>query len=565
MTSPSSPSASFVDVIAAVESATDLSPHRATLWPCALSRLAKGLGQSPEMLPADWAQVRDPIERLQAFHLACGSRTLANYKSAAKAALHWFADRRHGKPGRRTAASDPEWKTLFAPVKDPLRRQLTNFVRYCSDQGITPGEVSESVLDMYFQHRATVLDHQTWDRAERRRLARAWNACTELIPAWPKVTLALPGDARQTGPDWTAFPQTLQEEVEAYFTSRSTMRRTADGKRVRPAKASSLRTRRAELLAFARRAVAVGVPIETLTSLSALLDPDVVEQVLEDRWEKDGDIPATYTIDLSVRLHALARQLGCLSRDALEQLGEFKASLEAQRSSGMTDKNSTVIRTVYATDIWRKVVKLPMQLIEEARGLRAKAPADAALQAQLAAAIAILTFAPVRIGNLVRTRLEENLIRPGGLDSPYWLTFPEHDVKNRVKLTYPLDASVTPIIDEYLNLHRPALLYGARERWLFPGEAGHKAPHLLSMQITRVIKTHTGLQLTPHQMRHVAVALIYKHSPGDLATASRVLGHKRSETTAKFYSLFDTLEATERFGAIVRETLDAPEPQEDQP
>ncbi len=124
---------SFADALAAIENADDLSAHRAAFWPCALRRIAEGLGQPVEALPANWELVREPVERLQAFHLQCGDRTLANYKSGAKAALLWFANPKHGKPGRRTAASDPHWKALFSPVTDPLRRQLANFVRYCSD------------------------------------------------------------------------------------------------------------------------------------------------------------------------------------------------------------------------------------------------------------------------------------------------------------------------------------------------------------------------------------------------------------------------------------------------
>src|SRR5215212_9599091 len=161
----------FADALTAIEGAEDLSTQRSAFWPCALRRVAEGLGQPLKALPADWELVREPVERLQAFHLQCGDRTLANYKSGTKAALLWCQNPKHGKPGRRTAASDPSWKALFAPVTDPLRRQLSNFVRYCSDRGIAPTGVSESVLDSYLEHRAKVLDHKIWPRAERRRLA----------------------------------------------------------------------------------------------------------------------------------------------------------------------------------------------------------------------------------------------------------------------------------------------------------------------------------------------------------------------------------------------------------
>ena len=41
-----------------------------------------------------------------------------------------------------------------------------------------------------------------------------------------------------------------------------------------------------------------------------------------------------------------------------------------------------------------------------------------------AVAIALFTVAPVRIGNLVRIRLEENLIRAAGPEGSFWLVFP---------------------------------------------------------------------------------------------------------------------------------------------
>jgi len=42
--------------------------------------------------------------------------------------------------------------------------------------------------------------------------------------------------------------------------------------------------------------------------------------------------------------------------------------------------------------------------------------------------------------------------------------FPDYDVKNRVKLEFPLDESVTALIEAYLFEHRPVLLRGSTER-----------------------------------------------------------------------------------------------------
>ena len=93
----------------------------------------------------------------------------------------------------------------------------------------------------------------------------------------------------------------------------------------------------------------------------------------------------------------------------------------------------------------------------------------AAVTAQIAVAVAILTVAPVRAANLASIRLGENLNKPGGPDTPYLLVFPDYDVKNRVDLTFELDDFVTAVIDEYVHDYRPALMRGSNEDWLFPG------------------------------------------------------------------------------------------------
>src|SRR5215211_6265823 len=177
-------------------------------------------------------------------------------------------------------------------------------------------------------------------------------------------------------------------------------------------------------------------------------------------------------IDLAWKLLSIARETQCLSEAQLAELDDLRASMEEYRQSGLTEKNLAVIRQVLSGSIWREVVRLPDQLMAEARLLKEHAPVKASLRAQLAVAVALLTVAPVRIGNLVQIRLEENLIRPTGPEGPYWLVFPHYDVKNRLKLEFVLDAQVTALIEEYAHDHRPVLLRGSNELWLFPGESG---------------------------------------------------------------------------------------------
>ena len=161
-------------------------------------------------------------------------------------------------------------------------------------------------------------------------------------------------------------------------------------------------------------AVKAGVPIEQLDSLSALLAPDVAEKVLDAYWQKNGENPRLFTIDLACRFLAIAKETKCLDDADCERLDEMRRDLEDHRQGGLTDKNIAFLRQVLTPGVWGRVVKLPFAMMAEARRQQQHAPVRAAVTAQIAVAIAILTVAPVRLANLTAIRLGTNLIKPGG-------------------------------------------------------------------------------------------------------------------------------------------------------
>ncbi len=299
-----------------------------------------------------------------------------------------------------------------------------------------------------------------------------------------------------------------------------------------------------------------GIPIESLTSLKALLDPDAAEKIIDAYWKENGEEPSVYTIDLAWKFLSIARAMGCLDAAALERLDELRAALEIHRRGGLTEKNQAVVRQVLSGNVWRSVLNVPDGSMLQARSRQIQAPVKAAVAAQSAVAIAILTPAPVRLGNLVRIRLEENLIRPGGAAAPYMLVFRHYDVKNRMDLQHPLDDDVTQLIDQYIHEFRPTLLRGSNEPWLFPGESGGcKDAKTLSDQITKTIEKATGLRITVHQFRHAAAAIWLKHHPGDYETVRRILGHRNIQTTINFYCGLETLQANISFGNLMRDLM----------
>lgn len=541
---------SFADAIAKIEQAKEVGAGKRPHWCCSLRIIAKALGRPPESIAARWGAVALKVNKLHHANAGVEWKTLANHKANAKAALFWF----HGdrELPLRGAPLNPEWKKLRRRLKDRSRlAKLSGLIRYCSLKGIKPNEVDEAVLDDYMAYRKETTALAV-DIKSRRAIARAWNA-SRSIEDWPQQELIEPPLKTKAGPRWEHFPRQLQDDVALHLKFLATHRRSRSGKHLRPCKTSTLATRRIDLIAFAKKALRLATPIEDLSSLSALLAPVLVDRVIDKEWKDNGDEPKTSTIDLAKKLVAVARSANCLTTEELTQLDDKRAILEEYRKEGLTAKNLKLIRQVLNSEVWGRVINCPDALICKARALKDQAPVKAAVTAQIAVAVAILTAAPVRASNLAAIRLGENLNKPGGPDTTYVLTFPHYDVKNQVDLTAELDGYVTAIIDEYIHDFRPSVMRGSNEDWLFPGgEGGSKDPHLFGIQVTERIQKVTGLRITLHQYRHAAAAVYLKDHPGDYETVRRFLGHRNIRTTVKFYCGLETIQASRMLGEVVR-------------
>jgi integrase len=543
---------SFVDLIAAIEQADELSTERRRHWVCSLRQIAKWLDRPAAVIPARLNAVRFWVTQLHHARVGVTAKTAANHKANVRAALRWFGQE-HDVPQRGVRPS-AEWVQFCDGLDKRIRDRLYNLVRYCSGRGIGPEAVNDKVFDGYWRYRIATTARASNNTA-RRFIVRAWNACAARVDGWSLQLLTEP-PIKVTEPAWAGFPEGLRTGLDGYFTGLAQIHRTLKGKRIQPCSPATIATRRAELVAMARMAVRLGVPIESLSSLGALLHPDTVEKVIDAYWQKNGEEPKTGTIDLAKKVLRMARETGCLDQGGLERLDEIRIALEQHRREGLTAKNLQLVRQVLTDGAGSEVVSLPTTLMQQARLAKDSAPVKAAIAAQLATAVAILSFAPIRLGNLIKIELGQNLIKPGGLNTPYWLVFPNYDVKNRVDLNFKFDQPLTDLLDEYIHQFRPTLLRGANSGWLFPGEAGQPKHKLLfSKQITVRVQKATGLRLTVHQFRHAAAAIYLKHHPGDYETVRRFLGHRDIQTTTRFYCGLQTMEATEQFGRLIREQI----------
>ena len=539
---------SFADAVAIIAAASELPEQTRKHWVSSMRQIAKALDKPMEVIPARYSAIRADLLALHHVPAGLTAKTMQNHKSNTKSALLRLA-RDKGVP-EHGAPLTAEWEALRVAVKDGLARsRLSSFMRYCSANNISPAGVDDAAVDRFVSYRARC--GKPADEAFRRLLARAWNTSVATIPGWPAQRLMEPAVKTAVEIEWKAFPEGLRRDVDRYLQGLTRIRKSRTGQRIRPLKDSTIRTRRAELQAVARMAVKTEVPIAKLDSLSALLAPDVAEKVLDAYWRKNGENPKLFTIDLACRFLAIAKETKCLSDEECERLDEMRRDLEDHRQEGLTDKNIAFLRQVLTPGVWERVIKLPFAMMAEARRQQ-HAQVRAAVTAQLAVAIAILSVAPIRLQNLTAIRLGTNLIKPGGLASNYWLAFPNYDVKNRVRLEFPLEQYLTRLIDEYVHDFRPTLLRGRNEDYLFPGQReGAKGKISFSGQIMGRIYKATGLKMTVHQFRHAAGAIILKQRPGEYELVRQLLGHRSVQTTITSYIGLDGIQASEIFTNIV--------------
>ena len=280
---PSTPlGPSFLDLIATIEQAKDLSEQTRRHWVCSLRMIAKGLDRPAAVIPARWQAVRTSVAQLHHARRGTGAKTLSNHVSNVRAALRWFG-KEQGVP-QQGAPLSPEWAPFIAELDRPIRQRLYKLARYCSARGIRPSSVTDTVFDEYWRYRAETSGLATHSTMKR-FIVRAWNACAAATNGMPLERLTEP-PVKTAEPAWEKFPVSLRRDIDGYLDGLAKVHRTLSGKRLRPCSASTIRYRRAELVAFCRMAVKLGTPIERLTTLGALLRPDIVELVIDAYWKK---------------------------------------------------------------------------------------------------------------------------------------------------------------------------------------------------------------------------------------------------------------------------------------
>ena len=205
-----------------------------------------------------------------------------------------------------------------------------------------------------------------------------------------------------------------------------------------------------------------------------------------------------------------------------------------------------------------RLLDLPGRLLAGAK--KSSLTYRTALKVQMALAIELLIFAPIRVGNLVRLDRHRHYhwARFGG-DRVLHLVIPSVEVKNGMDLEFPLLPETVALLDLYMTTFQPVLNHGHPSGLLFPGRNGvPKNQPVFSRQITAIIERETGLEMHPHLFRHVAALFFLEDHPGHYEDVRRLLAHKKIDTTLQNYAGMEMAAAVKRFDETILDRRDGP-------
>ena len=564
---------SLADLSAFVASHPDLTPTQRRDMTSAISSLASYLGSVEAVLPADGRRLRHRIDQLHHDQLGVSKKRLDNVIGAVKRALKLASARFPG--ARRRAALCAAWGPLHdaLPPKTKYSYHLGGFIAFCSARGVAPDAVDDDTLAAFYEHLMTASLRKD-PRNAYRNACKWWNQAVTEIDEWPQRLVDVPSfkPPPKTIP-LGAFPDSFVTDLEA---CKATMlspnpfrnkakRRRRDGRRRSTRKGSYAQATAAKWCEMLHRAGSVLVEtdfctLNEVTGINVLCAPDAAEAILQHYWTEADEQPTAYTELLAKTLAIVAEiHLGA-DEPQLDDLWDNVANMSPE-SEGLTEKNKDRLKLLNADANKRLLLNAPFELwrdldSDKPRCKPIKRKQDA-VDLMIAAAVAILLCAPVRLKNLTNVVLGRNLTR--NADGSGVLSFPAGEVKNGVALDFLLTADVMDVIDDYLAHARHWWLGPDGDR-LFPfGETGSTRAHfgdLLARRVRRV----TGLRVNTHLFRHIAAKLYLDDHPGQYELIRLLLGHKSLSTTVRFYCGLEREAAVKHYSNSVvekRETLNA--------
>jgi hypothetical protein len=262
----------------------------------------------------------------------------------------------------------PAWRALretASAIDVGLFRRLSPYVYFCNRTGIAPENVNDTTVVDFLESRADSL-RKTKRNTMHRELCTCWNRAVKMAPGWPQVHLTVPNFRNSYSLSRTAFPQSFQDELARWQDIHAGKFPLAPKAPKRPMRPSTLRTRSEQVRRFASALVHSGVPVERITSLAVLAEPENFRLGLEYFLGRAGNRSTPSIEETALGIYYIAVHWVKAADADLAKLKEFCEHVRC-RERGLTTKNMERLRQFNDPLNVLRIVTLPETLEAAAR------------------------------------------------------------------------------------------------------------------------------------------------------------------------------------------------------
>lgn len=520
---------------------------------------AKAAGKPLDQIPTDPQELRLIMAGVMPAKMGWSAHRWKAVRSGVVSGLRVLKD--GPETDREAEGIAAEWQALLDRLPDPWHGVgLSKLLRYLSQRSITPALFTTAVFDDF---KAEQLGKSLKDNpsASIRAAAKNWNSAARQLPDWPQIRLESVTNARRWSYEWEEFPKAFRDDVEAFLEAKETASpfRSDYSK---PVSKATTKNRRIWLRVIASALVKSGrLPIQRVTGLQVLVKPENATAALEYLVERAGG-----EIKESLQNHLwLLRTIAAhwvRDPEAAALLKGYIANTKGasgQSQKGMKEKNRQRLEQFHHPGKLAELYDLPAKILAEVEAeaeRKGTVSYRMAVRVMRALQIAILSFAPIRIGNLADLRLGENLIDQGmGKTRQLRIDIPWHEVKNKQPYRMPLSLTLLPLFDAWMKKYRP-VISSVSSAYVFPSPRGKlRSKEGMSIQLSSFLKRETGLVMHMHFFRHLAASVVIRAHPNGYEIARQLLGHTSLRTTLKAYAELQTDPAFKRFEEAVLQVM----------
>jgi hypothetical protein len=194
-----------------------------------------------------------------------------------------------------------------------------------------------------------------------RRVPQLWNEASKRIGCWPKTTLTMVSfKLPQKRVRWSDLAEAYRTDAEAYIAMRANPDIFDEGPNAprKPLAPSTLHQQREHLRLAASVLIESGVPINEITSLADLVQPEPFKAILRHYHDRAKGQPNAFVTVLAKTLIQVAKFFVGIPDKELDRLKRIAGKLPPIPFD-LTAKNKTTLRELESESLMAQLLFLP--------------------------------------------------------------------------------------------------------------------------------------------------------------------------------------------------------------